>query len=803
MEYDIDFNSKVDMTKKSKKFEEAAASINKGKGAMAQVKEMPDGSKRFFNVYGDVHDGWDHILNIFIDTTSLQYVFRALLEGKLKSPEKTDTNEYKGSQITVDLTDEPSMWVLRGTAESLNIEVYQRDERKGFYSPVEEGTWQRSEITVAKLKEDELLPYVMIVEGLRKCFEAEGLVDKLRALNKYSGAGILVSAPDADHIMYRIVQGKERPNLPCEMLFMGTITCRPYMDEMLAGSRISKMSFDERIKAAEDGDFDAMEVLANAYLEGDGAAQDFKKSLYWWEKLAENGNTTAQINTSLHYAKGCGTERDFVKAAEWMEKAVESGGKDIADTAKMYRAADENLLKANAGDASAQAELAKMYSQTGSGLNQINADKDYQVSFKWAEKSADQGDPDGLYVLALCYEHGRGAQQSQKKATEAYEAAAKKGHAPSQWNLACQYLNSYGEDVIKGIMLAYEAADQGYDLAVRGLKESGNTIEKLNEYYADEETIVSLEGTQYEGRADRCEHMRVGDELTYRIAKDKDGQDALEFFLNGGSVGLAYLYSVGKIIALLKLNRVKLKVTVRSCIPKSKRGVRARIAEVTLNMVLTELKPETPEERQARLRREKEEQEAREKAAEEQRRIEEEQKRLAQEEARKVAAEAKARAEEARRIWEEEAALIKKEREYQLEKRITEIERERKNSLLIVQHEKAQKLYDCAKEIEEKTRSLSELEKELASLGFLAFGKKGEIKKSLQAANLRIQELNSSKEMINKEYEEKAAAVNKKADRQAANARPEIEELYPIPDSPEKIEHISLTDLSSTDFSEK
>lgn len=33
----------------------------------------------------------------------------------------------------------------------------------------------------------------------------------------------------------------------------------------------------------------------------------------------------------------------------------------------------------------------------------------------------------------------------------------------------------------EGLILAYQAADQGYDLVVKGLEESGNTVEKLRD----------------------------------------------------------------------------------------------------------------------------------------------------------------------------------------------------------------------------------------------------------------------------------------------------------------------------------
>lgn len=88
MNYDVDFNSKVDMNKHEMKTEEIVDAFRAGKGALSQMKEMPDGTKRFFNVYGDVHDGWDHILNIFMESSCVGPLFEAAIHGKLKTPEK-------------------------------------------------------------------------------------------------------------------------------------------------------------------------------------------------------------------------------------------------------------------------------------------------------------------------------------------------------------------------------------------------------------------------------------------------------------------------------------------------------------------------------------------------------------------------------------------------------------------------------------------------------------------------------------------------------------------------------------------
>lgn len=787
-----DFNSKIDMNKHEMKADEIVDAFRAGKGALSQMKEMPDGTKRFFNVYGDVHDGWDHILNIFMDSTCIGPLLGAAIHGKLKTPEKKKESTFKGSETTIDYTDKAITWLLRNTDEEVYLEAYQRDEKKGFYEPAIEVEYAKKdgllEITAEKLQEDQKLAYVLIFISLRNHLEAEGFVDKLREINKYSGAGILVTATDEDHITAKVVQGKSRPDLPCEMFLMGTITCRPYLDEMIAGSQISGMTIEERIKAAENGDQDAMESLANSYLNGNETEQDFRKSFKWWKKLAEEGSAIAQFNTGLYLAKGLGVKRDFGKAVEWMEKAAENGDEDAARHLELYKPAEDNWRKANSGDAAAQAEIAKLFMILGKSVDQSDSNAEFKVAYEFSKKAADQGNPEGLYLLGLCYEYGRGVESDTKKAAEAYKKAADQGHAPSQWNLACFYMNGiYGAveqngpygiwNELEGLMLAYKSADQGYELAINGLERRGDTVEQIIEYYASEDNNFMLEGTQYLGRADRCESIHPGDELTYKFVKDNHGLECMEFFFKGGSVGLMYQYRAAKLMALLKLNRAKLKVTVRSIIPKSKRGKRARNAEVTLNLILTEIKPETSEEKLARLEREKKERETQQKALEEKRKAEEEAR-------RKAEAEIKAKAEAEQKAWEEEAARIKATRKEVLEKKLSSIEEDRKKRLDAAAEEKNRSLSSCEEEIANAEKAGSDMEKELASLGFFSFSKKNSLKKAILENEDKKTQLADKKEAILKKYEERISEIKKEADLNAQNAKTVIDMQYPIPESP-------------------
>ncbi len=283
--------------------------------------------------------------------------------------------------------------------------------------------------------------------------------------------GVLVRLLD-DDVIFERVAGKKRPSMLCNSLFEGMHMGRPYVDEQTSGFLREMMSMDDKLAGAEDGDEDCMADVALTYLNGnDEVEQDFEKSAYWWEKLAEMGNSNALFNIGLFYAKGCGVTRSFEKAADWMQKAVENGDSDAEKLYTVYSKAAENLKKAELGDAEAQAEMAKVFTQLGAALDQYGTDNDYKAAFEWAEKSAGQGCPEGLYCLALCYEHGRGVAEDIKKAIHYYQKGVDAGHDGCQYNLGCNYMTGNGvkKDKHKAFELIKTAAENGNGLAMREL----------------------------------------------------------------------------------------------------------------------------------------------------------------------------------------------------------------------------------------------------------------------------------------------------------------------------------------------
>lgn len=594
-------------------FEELLKLQKSGQGTLMTSVKDKNGNQILLNVYGETADRLDHSLNVYLSMEDYGKLIGAMIDGDLKTPEgSTISDKYDGFSMTIDAIDKPLTWILNGTGNRLHLYYYERDNKKAPNLTIEEEEW---EITDGKLEinfleyEDKLQQFITAAFlALRNHLFAEGIAQKLQEMKLYSKAGVIVSF-DNDQIKAQIVKGKGRPTLQCSMFLFGEISCRPYVDETIAEAELSKMSFEEKEQAAKDGNEEAMADLAVAYLKGEEVDQDFRKSLYWWEKLAAEDYATAQFNTGLYYAKGAGCRRNFAKAAEWMARAAQNGDGDAKQLAPVLAEASDNLKKANEGNAIAQGKMAQLYGYLGGSMDVAGSETDYKEAFKWAKKAAEKQDPEGLYNLGLCYEHGRGTSADSQKAMDAYKKAAVKNHAPSQWNLAVLFFQGtrftmYGNNV-EGYCWAYKAADQGYELAVDGLSKNNKTIEQLKEKYSSTNYDITLDGTQYMGRADRCENLKPGDKLTFKLTKDDNGYDALEVFYRRGSIGLIYGYKIEEIIALLKLERIRLELSVRNCIPRSKRGTRARNAEVHLNVSLTEIHQDTPEERKEKAELEK------------------------------------------------------------------------------------------------------------------------------------------------------------------------------------------------------
>ena len=369
---------------------------------------------------------------------------------------------YKDIDLTMDLIELPFYFIFTADDENWTVKAMQRGE---IYSHDDSGIEKGSVIVNRESGEGQVRATQELGENMGAFFAAcrnlsyymqDNKLEELCADFDPEQEGVLLYVED-DELKYKVVAGKERPEMMCTTLFGGPVMGRPYMDDFMERSAREMMSHEEKIEAAEDGDEDCMQVLALLYLNGDEDEDidpDPIKALYWLEKSAEEGNSSSAFNAGLFYAKGYGTERNLEKAAEWMERAAEEGDEDAGALAPKYRQALTDITLAENGDAAAQGRLAGFYMSMAGSLEQAGTGDYYEESLKWAKKAAEQGNGDGLWTLALAYEHGRGVAKNVEIAIGYYEQGAEVGHARSLNSLGCYYIR--GDVVEQNMKLGFE-----------------------------------------------------------------------------------------------------------------------------------------------------------------------------------------------------------------------------------------------------------------------------------------------------------------------------------------------------------
>ena len=378
-----------------------------------------------------------------------------------------------------DIMDQPFYCGVSSEDGFIDIKVYVRSEMGAFLEHPDLGVkisrnGEKTQVTANTGRlggnpGEVIMLFYKAAVVLAMTLDEKGVAESYHNMNP-DEEGVVVSLADEDLSFVR-VSGKARPDMACTTLFGGVQMMRPYQDEIMDGWMDEMLPFDEKLEMAEDGDEEMMEQVAMAYLNGDDVDEDPEEAVYWFAKLAELGHVTAQFNMGLHCAKGFGIERSFTQAVYWLELAAENGDEDAPALIEKLKKAVEAEKIVDTGDAQAQADLAGVYMFIGNSMDQADPGQDYAIALDYAQKSAAQNNGDGLWALALAYEHGRGVEQDVDKAIECYRRGADLGHAPSQHSLACYYFRGdvLEEDYEKAFALCMKSAEQGYGLAMRDI----------------------------------------------------------------------------------------------------------------------------------------------------------------------------------------------------------------------------------------------------------------------------------------------------------------------------------------------
>jgi len=186
-------------------------------------------------------------------------------------------------------------------------------------------------------------------------------------------------------------------------------------------------------QAAEQGDAAAQFYLGTFYDEGELVEQNPELAVYWYTQAAERGHGDAQNNLACCYDEGRGVEQSYKKAVEWYRRAAEQGFAD------------------------AQYNLGVSY-EHGQGVEQ-----NYEQAVYWYHRAGKQDHIDALFNLGLCYDEGIGTEQDQAQAIRCYRHAAEYGHSGAQHNLGVCFFegNGVSKEPKEAVRWFTKAADQG------------------------------------------------------------------------------------------------------------------------------------------------------------------------------------------------------------------------------------------------------------------------------------------------------------------------------------------------------
>ena len=226
-----------------------------------------------------------------------------------------------------------------------------------------------------------------------------------------------------------------------------------------------KAAMDYYLKAANYGNGEAMDRIAELYNNGLGVPKDDSIAYQWYKKSAEAGFPEGMEDFAFACSYGFSGNKENGLALEWFKRAGNAGRfgayvtagdfyRDGTGTTVNYTEAKKYYeLAAKHGVAVAFNQLALLYAD-GNGVeknlekakelylkavekNNVAAMKNlgtmlynsqnYSEAFKWYKKAADLGDADASFMLGWQYEFGQGVTNDMLQAQENYRKSAQNG----------------------------------------------------------------------------------------------------------------------------------------------------------------------------------------------------------------------------------------------------------------------------------------------------------------------------------------------------------------------------------------
>lgn len=170
----------------------------------------------------------------------------------------------------------------------------------------------------------------------------------------------------------------------------------------------TQAALDICTKEAQSGDATAQFTLANLYLDGTFAKEDWQQAMPWIILSANQGHPEAQMMLATSLQQGKGVTKNEQQAVHWLEQA------------------------AKGNHARAQIALGLCYLE-GKGVTQSE-----ETAIKWFADCAKAGNTEAMYQLALIH-LTPGATHQRDEAQNLLMMAAEKGHALSMLTLGRLY----------------------------------------------------------------------------------------------------------------------------------------------------------------------------------------------------------------------------------------------------------------------------------------------------------------------------------------------------------------------------
>lgn len=189
---------------------------------------------------------------------------------------------------------------------------------------------------------------------------------------------------------------------------------------------------DVMLRKAEEGDVEAMNVVAGNYNWGTGVIKNQEKAFSWWKKAADLGLDEAQYYVGVFYGTGDIVPQDYKTAINYFSKAADQGYADA-----VYQLAT--------------------FMRHGYGFRHKNLDK----AIALYKRAAEMGHVEALKDMAWIYFRGEGVKKNYHKALEYYYKLAEFDYDEAYWHISESFME--GKGVPKKEAKGWEWIEKGID----------------------------------------------------------------------------------------------------------------------------------------------------------------------------------------------------------------------------------------------------------------------------------------------------------------------------------------------------